>query len=94
MISSFRELRDKEVINIKTGEKVGYIDDVEIDTRTAEVAALVIYGRPRIFGIFGRGEDVVVKCSEIDVVGPDAILVRIDEEKEHTRKKKIKIDFL
>ncbi|HOV41582.1 MAG TPA: PRC-barrel domain-containing protein, partial [Oscillospiraceae bacterium] len=49
MICSFQELRHKEVINIKTGAKLGYIDDIEVNVETASVIALVVYGRPRLF---------------------------------------------
>ena len=80
MVCSLSDLRDKEIINIKTGKKLGYIDDVEINTETASVIAFVLYGRARFFGLFGRDDDLIIKCSEIEVIGEDAILVRLEEE--------------
>ncbi|MBQ9898336.1 MAG: YlmC/YmxH family sporulation protein [Ruminococcus sp.] len=76
MISRFEELRSREVIDMTTGERLGFIDDVELDIETSSVRALVIYGRPRIFGLFGRGDDEIVPCSDIKVIGRDVILIR------------------
>lgn len=80
MICSLSELKNKEVINIKNGAKLGYVDDVEINTETAAVIALVVYGRMRFLGLFGREEDMVIKCDEIEVIGEDTILIKPEEE--------------
>ena len=45
LIYSLSELREKEVINIINGEKLGFIDDVEFETVKGEIIAFVIYGR-------------------------------------------------
>ena len=37
MICRFDDLRCKEIINIKTGSKLGYPDDIEFDTCTAKI---------------------------------------------------------
>lgn len=75
MICSLMDLRSKEVINILTGEKLGYVDDVEIDTETSSVIAIIIYGKERLFGIFGRDDDLIISCKEIKLIGKDTILV-------------------
>lgn len=81
MICGLEEMRRKEVIDIKTGERLGYIDDIQINIETSEVMALVIYGRMGIFGILGKEEDVVIQCSEIKVIGSDIILIEREENK-------------
>lgn len=43
------DMRHKEVINVKDGMRLGTVCDLEIDTSTARVAAIVIYGRLRFF---------------------------------------------
>ena len=73
------DIKEKEIINIKTGQKIGYVDDVEIDTNTSQVLSLIIYGMSRFFGFFGREEDVIIKCEDIQIIGEDTILVTIDE---------------
>ena len=75
MSISTEELKEKEVINILSGEKLGYADDFEIDTETGKVIALVILGRNRFFGLFGRDDNIVIPFSEIKLIGHDTILV-------------------
>lgn len=82
MICSLEDLRRKEVIDITSGERLGYIDDAEMDLETSEVRALLIYGRQRLFGILGREEDVLIPCSDIRVVGSDVILVKLSMRQE------------
>ena len=36
------DMRSKEVVNVKDGSKLGYVDDVEFDTTNAELTALVV----------------------------------------------------
>lgn len=91
MTVSLSELRLKEVIDIVSGEKIGYIDDALINSDTSEAEALVIYGRPRLFGLLGRGEDIIIRCSEIKVIGRETVLVSIEKESsfcENSTKKK------
>lgn len=76
MVCTLTMLRNKEVIDMKTGLRLGYVDDIEIDTDTERVTSLVIFGRPRAFGLMGREGDIVVKCTEIALIGEDTILVR------------------
>lgn len=75
MLCTFDDIRNKEIINIKSGIKMGYADDVEFDTCTAKVCRLVIFGKPKLFGLLGREEDCFICWSDIEVIGEDAILV-------------------
>ncbi|MEE0061483.1 MAG: YlmC/YmxH family sporulation protein, partial [Acutalibacteraceae bacterium] len=61
MICMLGDLRHKEVINSKTGSRLGFVDDVEIDTKNAVVISLIIYGRLRCFGLLGKEEDIIIK---------------------------------
>ena len=66
------ELRQKEVISVKDGGRLGFVCDVEIDTHTAQVTALVVYGRSRLFGLLGREPDTVIPWRDIVLVKCDA----------------------
>ena len=80
------ELKRKYVINVRNGSKLGTAADVEIDTATSMVTAIVIRGRLRLWGLLGREEDIVVPWQNIEVIGEDTILVNHDlPEGEHTR---------
>ena len=72
------ELRSKEVVCIKDGSCLGYVCDVEVDTCSGKLDSIVIFGRPRCFGLLGRDEDIVIPWCEIDVIGEDTILVGYD----------------
>lgn len=72
------DLRCKEVINLCDGCRMGYVGDVEVDTLCGRVVALVVPGRCRFFGLFGREEDHVIPWECIDRIGDDIILVRHD----------------
>lgn len=76
MICSLEKIRTREVIDILTGERLGYVDDIEMDLETSQVNSLIIYGRERLFGLLGREEDIVIQCSEIQVIGEDVMLIK------------------
>ena len=71
-------LRDKEVINVKDGGRIGFISDVEVDTKEARLTAVVVYGRLRLFGLLGREADFVIPWGDIVLIGEDTVLVRYD----------------
>jgi YlmC/YmxH family sporulation protein len=75
MICSLDEIKRKEVIDVKTGERLGYIDDVRMDTEKSEIISLIIYGGYRLFGLFGKEDDVELPCDCVKVIGSETILV-------------------
>ena len=75
MIVRITDMHDKEVINISDGNRLGYVDDLEVDTCTAQITALVIRGCGRFFGLLGKEADTVIQWKDIEVVGDETILV-------------------
>ena len=75
MIARITDMHDKEVINVCDGTRLGFVDDLEVDTCTAQITALVICGRARLFGILGRDPDLVIQWKDIEVIGDETILV-------------------
>lgn len=94
MICRLEDLRKKEVIDILTGERLGYIDDAEMNIEKSAVQSFVIYGRERFFGILGREDDVVIPCNEIKVVGNDVVLIKHSEVSYITNTPKTKPETL
>ncbi|MBQ3141454.1 MAG: YlmC/YmxH family sporulation protein [Clostridia bacterium] len=89
MTASFYELRHKQVINVVNGEYLGHICDVDIELDCAQVTALIVPGRSKFFGLFGKEPDLCIPWSEISVIGRDTILVtRTVPQEEPPRKKK------
>lgn len=81
MACRLQELRKKEVINANNGCRIGYVDDLEIDTKCARVVALIVYGRPKLFGLFGRADDYYIPWDKIRLIGEDTILVENSVQK-------------
>ncbi len=71
-----QDLRNKEVVCLHNGAILGCVNDVEVDTVTARVIAIVIYGRLKCFGLLGRCDDCVIPWQDIEIIGEDTILVR------------------
>ena len=88
MICKIGDLRHKEVINAKSGCRLGFVDDVEFDTKSAVVISLVIYGRLRCFGLLGRDDDIIIKWDAIDLIGEDTILVSFTPSLRQKQKKR------
>ena len=72
------DMHNKEVINLRDGSRLGCVDDVEVDTHTAQLVAIVVHGRPKLFGLLGRDGDMIIRWCDIDVIGEDTILVHFD----------------
>lgn len=76
MVCRITDMHNKEVINLSDGCRLGCVDDVEVNTETACLTSIVIFGRPKCFGLLGREEDIVICWNEIEVIGDDTVLVR------------------
>lgn len=69
------ELKQRDVININDGRRLGTVYDVEIDMEKGKIDALVIPGTGRILGLFSRESDIIVSWESIKKIGVDVILV-------------------
>ena len=94
MTVSFSQLRMKEIVNVATGMKIGYADDIEIDTESSSVVSIVVCGRQRAFGLMGKDDDIVIRCSDIRLIGEDTILVDMDERAISTKEKSVTVENL
>ena len=75
MVNRFSELRNKEIIHVCEGTRLGYLNDVCIDTDTGRVTAIMVPGRCRFLGLFGRDSDYIIPWGCIRRIGEDIILV-------------------
>ena len=91
MICRIVELRHKEVINSTNGCRLGFVDDVEVDTVTSQVKSIIVFGRPRCFGLFGRFEDIRIPWDDIQLIGEDTILVSANIKYQQKKSKVQKI---
>ncbi len=69
------DFRQKEVINIYDGKRLGFVCDVDVDMETGKLNSIIIPGGAKFLGIFGTADDYVIPFSSIKTVGEDIILV-------------------
>ncbi len=74
MRCSLDELRQKEVVNLITGERLGYIDDVDVDLNSQTLRGYRIYGRRMLFGLVKLEDDLFVPCEGVKLYGKDVVL--------------------
>ncbi len=75
MINRFSQLRNKEVIHVCEGCRLGYIHDLSLEVETGRVVNIIVPGPCRLFGLFGREDDYVIPWGCIRRIGDDIILV-------------------
>jgi len=69
------ELRGREVINIRSGYRLGFVYDVLFDVESGRIASLLIPAQARFFGLFKRQEDYIIPWDCVVRVGDDIILI-------------------
>lgn len=73
------DLKQKEVINISDGRRLGFVSDVEFDLETGRIDAIVIPSGGRLLGFIGRDNEFIIPWEKIKKIGEDIILVDLDE---------------
>ena len=90
---SLSVLCEKDIISISTGQNIGRADDIEFDEKSATVQNLVVFGRPKLFGLLGRGKDVRIAWKDVMTVGRDVILINSNEYIQSDKNGKVKMDY-
>ncbi|WP_181348880.1 YlmC/YmxH family sporulation protein [Thalassobacillus sp. CUG 92003] len=70
------DLQIKDVIALETGERLGHISDLDIDTNHGRLKGLIITLKGKAMGLFGKDEEIMIPWSQIVNIGADVILVR------------------
>ena len=88
MIHYYSDLHYKEVIDIHSGLRLGFVYDAEYDDAEGQLISIITPGRTRFFGLFGREDDYVLPWSCIVRIGSDILLVEAKDEQLRRRKPK------
>jgi len=80
MTCRIADLRNKQVVCVKSGEILGFVSDVEFNTASGKLEAIIIFGKPKLMGLFGKYEDIVIPWNDIEVIGNETVLVKNDSE--------------
>lgn len=78
MICRIDDMRSRQVVCINSGTVLGYVCDIEFDTQSGALSSIVIYGRQKVFGLFGKEDDIKIPWSEIEVIGEETVLVKTE----------------
>lgn len=85
---SFCEIREKEIINIYDGKKLGHIIDIIFEKESGQVQGVVVPGIKRFMR---KSEDIFVPIANIKKIGEDVLLVKlapVEQEKGQVAKTK------
>lgn len=74
------ELRDRDVVNVNDGRRLGIISDVDLDTESGDINAIIIPGEGGFMGVLGKKQDIIIPWDRIVKVGVDTILVDYEEQ--------------
>ena len=81
------DLRCKEVVNICDGFRLGYVEDVLLDSCSGRILALIVPGPCRFLGLFLPGDDYIIQWDCVKQLGDDLILVEIRGEKPRSKRR-------
>ncbi|MCI5891786.1 MAG: YlmC/YmxH family sporulation protein [Clostridiales bacterium] len=71
----FSDMRSKEVICARDGQRLGFVSDMEFDENTGRISSIIVPGAYRYMGVFGREDDVVIEWERITTIGEDLIII-------------------
>ena len=75
---TLEELHHKDVSQARTGANLGRADDLAFSPETGRIEGLILHGRPRLFGLLGRQEDITLPWGDLAQWGEDVILVNTE----------------
>ncbi|MGE7601884.1 YlmC/YmxH family sporulation protein [Peribacillus sp. NPDC097675] len=74
-VTRISDFQIKDIVNIADGKKLGNMTDLEINTGTGKIEAIIVSNSTRLMGFFGREQDIVIPWQKIKKIGADVILV-------------------
>ena len=80
MATKISQLQCKEVICVTSGQRLGFIEDVEVEIPEGRVCALIVPGPCRLMGLGPSRHDYRIPWNCIRRIGPDIVLVDVNPE--------------
>ena len=71
------DFKHKEVVSIKDGRRLGYVQDVTANLEDGMITSIIVPGNTRFLGMFSGNNDIVIPWQNITCIGDDIILVDI-----------------
>ena len=80
MATKISQLQCKEVICIDSGQRLGFIEDVEVELPEGRVCALIVSGPCRLLGLGSSKCDYCIPWSCVRKIGPDIVLADVNPD--------------
>jgi YlmC/YmxH family sporulation protein len=74
-LTRISEFQVKDIVNIADGKKLGNMVDLEINTVTGKIEAIIVSNSSRWMGVFGKEQEIIIPWHKIKKIGADVILV-------------------
>ena len=71
------DLKNKEVINITNGKRMGFVCDIELDTEDARLLSVIVPAESG--GFFGKRTGLRIPWACIEHIGEDLIIVKLKD---------------
>ena len=79
------ELKTKEVININSCQRLGFVGDVDFNMQTGCIVAIIVPGPGSFCGFLCREKEYIIPFCDICQVGEDIILVDYQEKEKNDK---------
>lgn len=79
---SLSELKEKEIINVFDGKKLGHIIDILFDIENGLVRGIVVPGEKKFFK---KSEDIFIPLEKLKKIGDDVVLVKLPVQMQNER---------
>lgn len=78
MDATFGELKNKEVINIIDGARLGHVSDLVLDENYGRICGFIVPASTTLFGIFkAKTNSIYIPYNQVCKIGEDVILVEL-----------------
>ena len=80
MATKISQLQCQEVICVTTGQRLGFIEDVEVEVPEGKVRSLIVPGPSKMLGLGPSRHDYCIPWECIRRIGPDIVLADVNPD--------------
>ena len=62
------DFKHKEVINIRDGKRMGFVQDVTADLETGTITSIIVPGDSKLLNMFSNANDIVIPWQNIKCI--------------------------
>lgn len=78
METTFGELKDKEVVNVVDGARLGHISDLVLEDKSGKIIGIIVPGSVSLLSVFKKSANsIYIPYTNICKIGEDVILVEL-----------------